>query len=138
MTSAGWFAFVVLLAGGASSQDNAWQHGMQLFQARLWTESAAAFQTIEASSPGQTDALLFVGRSLINLNRFSDAERALDAYVAAHKQSDEALYLLAFVKFRENQPAESLRLSTEAAKLKPPRADDLKIVAMDYVLLNDL
>jgi tetratricopeptide (TPR) repeat protein len=132
------FALILLLAGAAGAQTDPWKQALKLFQAKLWSESAAAFQTIEAGSPGQTDALLFVGRSLINLNRFRDAEKELESYVAAHKQSDEALYLLAFVKFRENQPAESLRLSTEAAKLKPPRADDLKIVAMDYVLLNDL
>jgi tetratricopeptide (TPR) repeat protein len=41
------------------------------------------------------------------------------------------------VLFRENKPKDSLDVYTQAAKIKPPSADDLKIVALDYVLLGD-
>jgi len=41
------------------------------------------------------------------------------------------------VLFRENKPRESLGLFTAAARLKTPTAEQFKIVALDYVLLND-
>ena len=47
------------------------------------------------------------------------------------------MYLLAYVLFREDKPKESLQWFTDAAKLRTPTADDLKIVSFDYVLLND-
>jgi tetratricopeptide (TPR) repeat protein len=47
------------------------------------------------------------------------------------------VYLLAYVLFREDKPKESLQWFTDAAKLRTPTADDLKIVSFDYVLLND-
>ena len=46
-------------------------------------------------------------------------------------------YLLGFVLSRENKPKESLDVYTRAAKLSTPTGDDLKIVALDYELLND-
>jgi tetratricopeptide (TPR) repeat protein len=110
---------------------------MSLFKQRKWTEAQAAFQQIEDASPGQTDALLFAGKCLVNLGKFGEAGAALQTYRTKHPQSDEAAYLLAYVRFRENKPRDSLQLFTAAAQLKAPTADDLKIVALDYVLLND-
>jgi Flp pilus assembly protein TadD len=45
--------------------------------------------------------------------------------------------MLGFVLNRENRPAESLASYTKAAAITPPTADDLKIVGLDYVLLDD-
>ncbi len=132
---------IILLAAAAFAQSppaTGMDRAMELFGQRDWEKAAAAFREIEAQSPGSTEAGLFLGKSLVNLNRFSEAGMALQAYIARHPKSDEALYLLAFVRFRENQPADSLRLSTAAASVRPPNADDLKIVALDYVLLSDL
>src|SRR5581483_4944203 len=109
----------------------------EMFQQRRYSEAAAAFERIERTSPGKSDALLFLGKSFINLGRFAEAGTALDSYCAKHPQSDDALYLLAYVRFRENKPAESLRLFTQAARLKPPVADDFKIIGLDYALLDD-
>ena len=96
-----------------------------------------ALATCEASAPGQTDALLFRGKALINLGNFSEAAQSLAAYAAKHPQSDDALYSLGYVQFRQNQPGESLATLTRAAAVKSPTSDDLKIAALDYVLLND-
>jgi tetratricopeptide (TPR) repeat protein len=110
---------------------------MALFREKHWPEAATAFAVVEKKQPGQTDALLYRGKCFFNLGQLSDASEALQSYISVHLQSDNAVYLLAYVRFRENKPKESLQLFTDAAKLKTPTPDDLKIVALDYVLLND-
>jgi tetratricopeptide (TPR) repeat protein len=121
----------------AAAQSTCLVHGQELFRQREWAEASAAFAECEKVEPGKTDALLYRGKSLINLGQFEDAATALNSYREAHSRSDAAVYLLAYVSFRENKPEESLRLFTDAAKLKTPTADDLKVVALDYVLLAD-
>jgi len=108
-----------------------------LFQQREWAQAAAAFAEVERKQPGQTDALLFEGKSLVNLSKFDDAGDALQNYLKTHPKSDDANYLLAYIRFRQNRPKESLELMHAAAALKPPTADDLKIGALDYVLMGD-
>jgi tetratricopeptide (TPR) repeat protein len=110
---------------------------LNLFRQERWSEAASAFEALEKQQPGQTDALLYRGKCLANLRQFKDAGEALQAYIAGHPQSDNAVYLLAYVLFREDKPKESLQWFTDAAKLRTPTADDLKIVSFDYVLLND-
>src|SRR5438046_9577582 len=68
---------------------------------------------------------------------FAAAERPLRSYLDSHHNSDEALYLLGYVLHRQNKPRESLEVYTKDAALKRPAGDDLKIVGLDYVLLND-
>ena len=76
-------------------------------------------------------------RALVNQQHYPAAEKALREYVAAHKDRADALYLLGYVLFREDKPADSLKVYTRAAAITAPKADDLKIVALDYVLLGD-
>jgi tetratricopeptide (TPR) repeat protein len=130
-------ALWALLALDGFAQSASFADAMMLFRQRQWAAAAAAFEKLEKSEPTKTDALLFAGKSLVNLERFEDAADALSAYLSSHPESDEAAYLLAYIKFRENKPADSLNLFTAAAKIKPPHADDLKIVALDYELLDD-
>jgi tetratricopeptide (TPR) repeat protein len=139
MKTARLFAAVLFVfsASNAFSQTNSFDNAMTLFQQKRFAEAAPAFESLEKSSPGQTDALLFAGKSFVGMERFAEAAAAFSEYLSSHPQSDEAAYLLAYVKFRENKAAESLNLFTAAAKIKPPHADDLKIVALDYVLLGD-
>jgi tetratricopeptide (TPR) repeat protein len=111
--------------------------GMEMFRQHRWFEAEAAFAACEDHDPGKTDALLYRGKSLVNLRRYDDAAVSLRLYATAHPQSDDAAYLLAYVSFRQDKPQESLKLFTEASKLKSPIASDLKIVALDYVLLKD-
>jgi len=119
------------------SQAADFDQAMLLFRQKSWKEAATAFADTEKMQPGKTDALLFQGKCLVNLGQFEAAETVLQAYSSAHPQSEDAVYLLAYTYFRENKPKQSLKLFTAAAKLKTPTADDLKIVALDYVLLND-
>lgn len=110
---------------------------LQMFRERRWSDAAAGFEECEKQNPGKTDALLYRGKSLVNLQEFDEAATALQTYAKSHPQSDDAVYLLAFIFFRKDKPQESLQLFSEAAKLKTPSANDLTIVALDYVLLTD-
>src|SRR5882672_6273578 len=83
-----------------------------LFQQHRWAEAAGAFESVEKAQPGKTDALLYRAKSLVNLSQFSEAAVSLEAYLARHPQSDDALYLLAYVRFREDKPQDSLKLYT--------------------------
>src|SRR5581483_2950961 len=134
-----WAIFTVafLVVNCVAQESVTFSQAEEMFQQRRYSEAAAAFERIERTSPGNSDALLFLAKSFINLGRFAEAGTALDSYCAKHPQSDDALYLLAYVRFRENKPAESLRFFTQAARLKPPVADDFKIIGLDYALLDD-
>jgi tetratricopeptide (TPR) repeat protein len=110
---------------------------MTQFRARAWADAAMSLANCEAAAPGQTDALLFRGKALVNLGKYDDAAEALESYAAKHPQSDDALYTLGYVQFRQNKPRESLATFTKAAAIKTPTPDDLRIVSLDYVLLDD-
>ena len=130
-------ATVSLLVTAGFTQIDTCQQGSQLFYQHRWQEAAETFQNCELKSPGKTDALLYRAKSLVNLADFPGAGAALDSYIASHRDSDDALYLLGYVRFRQDQPRKSLDAFAGAAKLKAPQAGDLKIAALDYVLLND-
>jgi len=111
--------------------------GVAAFLSKDYRSAADWFQKAEAASPGVTDALVYEAKALIHVQEFTLAEKALQKYLAIHSDSHEALYLLGFVLHRENRPSESLEVFTKAAALKTPTGDDLKIVGLDYVLLNN-
>jgi tetratricopeptide (TPR) repeat protein len=107
------------------------------FRAGNYSSASTLFAGVEAASPGTTEALLYQAKALVHLQDFAAAERALRGYLSSHRDSSDALYLLGFVLNRENRPSESLASYTQAAAITLPTADDLKIVGLDYVLLND-
>jgi tetratricopeptide (TPR) repeat protein len=122
---------------GISGQTAACSAAMEMFRQRRWADAAAGFEQCEKQNPGKNEALLYRGKALVNLRQFENAAFALRTYAKLNPQSVDAAYLLAYIAFREDKPAESLRLFSDAAKLKAPMANDLTIVALDYVLLND-
>lgn len=136
-----WAAASVAMALGGvavcAQAANAYQQAEAAFAAHRYTESAPLFAQAEAENPGKTDALLMEGKSLVNVGQFAQAEAALRTYASVHPDSSDALYMLGYVLNREDKPAESLNTYTQAAKLTTPQSDDLKVVALDYVLLND-
>jgi tetratricopeptide (TPR) repeat protein len=125
------------VAPPASAQSESCNQAIQLFQQHRWAEAVAGFEECERDEPGKTDAPLYRGKSLVNLRKYEDAASVLQSYANSHPQSDDALYLLAFISFREDKAADSLRLFAQASKLKSPGANDLTIAALDYVLLKD-
>ena len=85
----------------------------------------------------RTDALLMQARCLVDLGEFKSAEPVVRAYLEQKKDSYQALYLLGYVLERENKPKDSLEAFTSAASISPPRPEDLRLVAVDYILLDD-
>lgn len=141
-TSSGCFLSVFLIVFSCGIQSSAqsvspYDRGLAAFRAGNYSSAAALFANAENSSPGTTDALLYEGKSMVHLQDFSGAEKALRGYLQVHQDSSDGLYMLGFVLNRLNQPAESLATYTKAAAITRPTADDLKIVALDYVLLDD-
>jgi len=68
---------------------------------------------------------------------FTAAESRARAVIAADPDSAKAHYLLGYILNRESRASESLAEYTAAARLQTPTANDLAIVALDYVLLKD-
>jgi len=120
-----------------SAQTEGCASAESFFRQHQWAEAADAYSVCEDSAPGRTDALLRRAKALVNENQFAAAAEALDSYSMTHPESDDALYLLGFVLFRQDKPRESLAVFQRAARVKAPAAADLKIAALDYVLLED-
>ena len=111
--------------------------GLSEFSKGNFTSAAALFARAEEAAPGTTDALLYASKAYIHLEQFTAAEGALRRYLLGHAATGDALYLLGYVLHREGKAAESLETYTKAAQLRTPIGDDLKIVGLNYVLLND-
>ena len=114
-----------------------YEQGKAAFSSGDYSKAAELFAQADAGDPGQSDALLLEGKALSNVGRFPQAEAALRAYTNRHPGSADGFYMLGFVLHREDKAADSLRVYTQAAALSTPTADDLRIVGLDYVLLND-
>jgi tetratricopeptide (TPR) repeat protein len=123
--------------GTVAQTESEYLRGVAAFRAGDYAAAADFFAQAETAAPGTTDALVNQAKALVHLQNFRAAESGLRRYVAMHTDADEALYLLGFVLNRENRPKESLETYTKAAALKTPTGEDLKIVGLDYVLLNE-
>jgi Flp pilus assembly protein TadD len=69
--------------------------------------------------------------------QFAEAEKELRQEIATGTPCPEAHFLLAYALLRQNRPKESLAEYTAAARLRTPTPEDLRNVALDYVLLKD-
>lgn len=133
-----YFAFAISFYGlTAHAQSSSYEQGRAAFSQKAYARAAEKFAKAEHEAPGSTDASLYESKALSNLGQFAEAEQLLRVYIAGHGQSFDALSFLGFVLNRENKPLESLQFYNRAAELATPTGDDLKIVALNYVLLND-
>jgi len=87
-----------------------------------------------ASNPVPLDRAL----ALSEAGAQTEAEGILVEYISKDARSQPAHALLGLVKYREGLPGKSLDEYSLAAKSGTLNADDLRIVALDYVLLHDL
>ncbi|HEY1985193.1 MAG TPA: tetratricopeptide repeat protein [Terracidiphilus sp.] len=76
-------------------------------------------------------------RSLLDAGRIKGAETTLREYLKTNPSNADAHFLLGYALFRDQLAKDSLAEFTEGAKFRRPRADELKIVASDYVMLGD-
>ena len=140
---AAWFCLAlamlvpISLSPSFGQTEDRYEKAKAVFQSGQYLESVSLFEAAESAEPGKTDALLYSAKASIHLQKFADAENALRRYLEKNPESANGYYLLGYVLNRENRPAESLEIYTRAAKITPPTGDDLKIVALDYELLND-
>jgi tetratricopeptide (TPR) repeat protein len=117
---------------------NAFEQALAEFRAGHYSAAVPMFDRAEEESPGKTDALFYKAKALIHLDNFVEAERVLRIYLQSHRDSSsDGLYLLGFVLHREQRPKESLEVYTRAASISAPTGDDLKVVGLNYALLDD-
>jgi Flp pilus assembly protein TadD len=89
-----------------------------------------AFSQPPADPLAESRAFLAAG----NLTR---SEASVRAYLNLHPAFADGHFLLGYVLFREQKPLDSLAEFTAGARIRRPKADELKTVASDYVLLGD-
>lgn len=80
---------------------------------------------------------LVQARSLLAAGKLADSESVIREYINVHPSSAEAHFLLGYVLFRDRKAKESLAEFTAGAAFQRPHADELKVVASDYVMLGD-
>ena len=85
----------------------------------------------------QADDTLATARKLVMGGNLAESENLLRGFIAKNPSSADAYFLLGYVYFREQKARESLAEFTAGARYRTPAADDLKVVASDYVLLGD-
>jgi len=86
--------------------------------------------------PEQGD-LLAKAESEANGGSLEEANHAVRLYLDAHPDSADGHFLLGLILFKQGKPRDSLAEYTEGAKHHDPGATDLKVVALNYVLLGD-
>src|ERR1700761_808497 len=98
---------------------------------------ALAFMPFAAAQQSQPPGLLAQARSATEEGSFQKAETLTTKYLSQNDASADGHYLLGYVFSHEGKAKESLAEYTRAAQLRPPTANDFKVIAVDYVLLGD-
>jgi tetratricopeptide (TPR) repeat protein len=127
-------ARAALVAGFATALFPAQEGKREPDSALLAAQRAVADVTAQISSPLDS---LAEARSLVEGNRFTEAESLVRRYLDTHRTSADGHYLLGYVLFKQRKAKESLAEYTEAAQYRKPTAAELEAVAGDYVLLHD-
>jgi tetratricopeptide (TPR) repeat protein len=99
---------------------------------------AQAIPSLNPPSSQGADSSLAEARTAVANGSFSSAEATVRKYLAQQDASADGHYLLGYILSREGKAKESLAEYTRAAQLRNPTANDLKVVAVDYVVLGDL
>lgn len=129
-------------AKGSAQEPPAYSEAKQAYALKNFKEAAQLFAKAAAGERGlppaaRTDALLMQARCLADLGEFEAAEPVIKTYLEQKRNSYQALYLLGYILERENKPKDSLDIFTRAAAISSPRPEDLRLVALDYILLDD-
>ena len=156
---------LILFSGGASGHTPSPRaESPPSFLSKLPASSGQSSMSPAAAPSESADALLAEAKSLLQQGRVNEADRAVRQFLAAHPDSAEGHFLLGHILFREIQadataetqlegpkvlqanpkdgnfvPEKARALLAEftaGAKYHEPSAADLKVVALDYVLLG--
>jgi Flp pilus assembly protein TadD len=90
--------------------------------------------TVDGQTPSDP---LAAARARLDKGDLAAAESLLRAEISLRPSATEAHFLLGYVLFREKKAKASLAEYTAGAGFRRPNADELKVVASDYVLLAD-
>ena len=93
--------------------------------------------TARPTNTKPVESRLSAARQQLQQAYLPQAKRTLRDALALAPTNAEAHYLLAYVLFRETRAKDSLADYTAAAHLRQPNAEELAIVASDYVFLKD-
>jgi tetratricopeptide (TPR) repeat protein len=119
------------------AQSDFYTQGRVAYNTHDWESAVKLMTKADQATPGKTDALLIAAKASVNLNKLADADKFLTTYLTSRPDAVDALYLLGTIQQREDKPRESLTTFTHAAKLQTPTSEQLRIVGLDYVLLDD-
>ena len=128
--------FVIPSVLAQPGSGSAYDRGKQALTQRLYEQAADLFAEAAKLPAAPADTLLLEARALLENERLPEADHTVRAYLATDVRSASGLYLLGDVLFLENRPRESLETYTRAAAIRTPSAEDLRVVALDYVLLD--
>jgi tetratricopeptide (TPR) repeat protein len=120
-----------------AQQSAGFDQAMLLFKQSNYAGAAEVLAKVAENEPQRIETYLYLGKALLKLERFGEAAEAIRRYTAARPSDTDGAYLLAYVLFRQGRPADSLAVYRQAVRIKPPAADDLKIIGLDYGLLGD-
>jgi Flp pilus assembly protein TadD len=138
----------------ASRADAALPHAFQdsigrvgTLMPRVKTICAVAILLVAASEPlmvkaqaasSDSETRIADVRLKISRSQFTQAEQDLRKILAERQDAAEAHYLLGYTLFRQRRLPESLAEYAAGGRLRMPTADELTVVASDYILLKDL
>lgn len=95
----------------------------------------AALPSFVWGQPGKDP--LAAARALAEQGKLAESEANVRSFLKGNPDSADAHFLLGYVLFRERKARESLAEYTAGAKFRRPGPEDLKVVASDYVFLDD-
>jgi tetratricopeptide (TPR) repeat protein len=107
------------------------------FLLALLCSAACAAQTEIPTKQGRPSDAASASENNGPASGFAASEAQLRRDLESHPDSATILYQLGKILRFENKPKESLEIYTQAARLQRPDAEELRSVALDYVLLND-
>lgn len=101
--------------------------------------SADTLEGLQSASnaPVSSQTALANARAAIARKEFPHAEQIVHSYLATRQDSAEGHFLLGYILNAEHHPKRSLAEYTTGARFHPPSADDLIVVATDYIYLQD-
>ena len=101
------------------------------------TNPASSATAQSESAAAGPDNSLAAAAHLVDQRKYDEAEAGIRAFLRDHDDSAKAHFLLGLTLFLEHKPKESLAEYTAGAKYETPSAGNLKVVGLDYVLVND-
>jgi Tfp pilus assembly protein PilF len=94
-------------------------------------------ESTQTQRPEVSEETMRRANEFLKSGSLHDAEKQVRMNLAKEPDSWVAHFLLGLILFKQGRAKESLAEYTEGAKHHTPSAEDLKIVALNYVLLGD-